>query len=84
LNLRSSDYQEKGVIQFTSNLGGDLLCIRHILPPYGERKGCTQLGKEGQERGLRRERRMELCRWEGGWKLEGEDVASETEEAKTA
>ncbi len=40
---------------------------RHILPPYRE-KG-QQPGKEGQERerGLSRERRMELCRdqWEG-------------------
>jgi hypothetical protein len=44
----------------------------------------VQLGKEGQERWLRRERGMELCRWDGKWKLEGEDVASETEEAKAA
>ncbi len=39
--------------------------------------------RRGQERWLRRER-MELCRWEGGWKLEGEDVASETDVAKAA
>jgi hypothetical protein len=49
-----------------------------ILPPYGE-KG-VQLGRGASPR----ERRMELCRWEGGWKLEGEDVASGTEEAKAA
>jgi hypothetical protein len=41
---------------------------------YGLREKDQQPGKEGQER------RMELCRWEGGWKLEGEDVASETED----
>ncbi len=52
-----------------------------MLPPYGEREGCSAR-KGGQERGLCRERRRELCRWEGGRKLEGADVASETVEAK--
>ncbi len=55
------------------------------FPPTEREKGVhsVQLGKEGQERRLRRER-MELCRWEGGLKLEGEDVASETDEPKAA
>ncbi len=52
------------------------------FPPTEREKG-VELGKEGQERWLCRER-MKLYRWEGGWKLEGEDVASETDEAKAA
>jgi hypothetical protein len=44
------------------------------FPPYGE-KG-QQLGKEGQERELRWERKRELCDRRGGG-LECEDVASE-------
>jgi hypothetical protein len=31
-----------------------------MLPPYGEREKGVQLGKEGQERGLRQERMLEL------------------------
>ncbi len=42
------------------------------FPPYGER-GVTQPGQEGGGRG-----------WLKGGKLEGEDVASGTEEAKAA
>jgi hypothetical protein len=49
-------------------------CIRHILPPYGERVGSTAgRGERGCE-----------DRREGGRKLGVEDVASETEEAKAA
>jgi hypothetical protein len=45
-----------------------------MLPPYGEMG--EQLGKEGQERGLCRERKRELCdRGEGGAGELGEDVA---------
>ncbi len=45
------------------------------FPPTEREKG-EQLGKEGQESGLRRERKRELC--DRGWgKLESEGVASE-------
>jgi hypothetical protein len=90
-NSRSSYYQEK-VINSIRPLGttNSLIiwvkswrCIRPILPPYRE-KG-QQPGKEGQERRPRWERRVGCVdRREGGRKLEVEDVASGTEEAKAA
>ncbi len=56
-----------------------------VLPPL-QREGSTAR-KGGAGEGVRRERRMELSRPVGGGegrKLEGQDVASETEEAKAA
>ncbi len=41
--------------------------ITYFPPPPLRREKGEQLGKEGQERWLHWERRMELCTWEGGW-----------------
>jgi hypothetical protein len=43
-----------------------ILIESHILPPYREK--LQQPGKEGQERRLRRERRVGLRRQAGGGK----------------
>ncbi len=83
--VESSDLDEKvlttTLVRDTSSLAiwvESYGCIRHILPPYGEgvsspdrRAVLGSAGRGGRD-------------WLKGGELEGEDVASGTEEAKAA